>query len=73
MYNKITIVYHIDQSIDLENCSRVFVLYFHRSSLMIIIDSLFLLLFDLTIEHMHICMGVFVTGAGVRAIANTRQ
>jgi hypothetical protein len=40
---------------------------------MIIIDSLFLLLFDLTIEHMHICMGVFVTGAGVRAIANTRQ
>jgi len=66
----------IDQSIDLEFYCRVFVLCFNSSCLMmmiIIIYSLFFLLFDLTIEHMNICMGVFVTGLGVRAIANTRQ
>jgi hypothetical protein len=67
----------IDQSIDLEVCCRLFVLCFHSFCLMmntiIIIYSLFFFLFDLTIEHMNICMGLFVTGPGVRAIANTRQ
>ncbi len=79
VYNKIIVLFRTDYWLILNVVVGHLFFCFHNSYMMIInkniiiiiiMYSLFLLLFDLTTEYINAYVGVFVTGLSVHAIAN---